>query len=110
MICSTKIQKQIEFCPFSILSDDLNDDKSIREPEDIDESQSTSTLRYGTGGRRHYRPRHHHRNHWATDDTLEPLNEKGIIGHNHGIDEELHDVAFHPAGAQYMPTFIVFRG
>lgn len=81
-------------------SDDSDDGKSFDEPEGIDESQSSSNLRYGTGGRRHYRPRHHHRNHWVNEDTIEQLNGKGIIGHNDGIDEELNDLAFHPAGAK----------
>ena len=84
---------------FGVLSDDIDDDKFIGAPEGIDESQSTSNLRYGTGGRRHYRPRHHHRNHWVDEDNLEPLNGKEIIGHNNRIDEEIHDVSFHPAGA-----------
>ena len=91
--------------PFAIFSDNMDDDKFIGEPEGIDESKSTSNLRYGTGGRRHYRPRHHHRNLWADEDILEPLNGKGIIGHNDGIDEELHDVSFHPAGAKVHADF-----
>ena len=97
---------QLKFrVPFGILSDDIDDDKSIDEPEGIDESQSSSNLRYGTGGRRHYRPRHHHRNHWVNEDTLEPLNGKEIIGHNDGIDEEIHDASFHPAGAKIHAEF-----
>lgn len=88
-----------------MLSDDIDDDKSIGEPEGIDESQSTSNLRYGTGGRRHYRPRHHHRNHWVNEDTLEPLNGKEIIGHNDGMDEEIQDVSLHPAGAEIHADF-----
>ena len=79
-------------------TDDLADDKSFVEPDDVDESEPTSNLRYGTGGRRHYRPRPHHRQHWVNEDTFERLNGKGIIGHNDGIDEEINDVGFHPAG------------
>ena len=100
----TRVQLKFRV-PFGILSADIDDDKSTGEPEGIDESQSTSNLRYGTGGRRHYRPRHHHRNHWINEDTLEPLNGKEIIGHNDGIDEEIHDVSFHPAGAKIHADF-----
>ncbi|XP_078359064.1 uncharacterized protein LOC144643627 isoform X2 [Oculina patagonica] len=78
-------------------SDDMDEGKSIVEPKDIDESQSSSNLRYGTEGRRHHRPRPRHRHHWVNEDTLQRLNGKGIIGHNEGIDEEINDEGIHPA-------------
>lgn len=65
----------------------------------IDESHPTSKLRYGSGGRRHYRPRPLQSEHWVDEDTADRLNGKQIIGHNEGIDEELNDVGAHPAGA-----------
>lgn len=95
-------------CLLPFFSDDIDDGKSIGEPEGIDDSQSTTNLRYGTGGRRHYRPRHRHRNHWANEDTFERLNGKGIIGHNDGIDEEIQDVAFHPAGAKIQRRLLLY--
>ncbi|XP_022790461.1 uncharacterized protein LOC111329957 isoform X2 [Stylophora pistillata] len=63
----------------------------------IDESHPTSSLRYGSGGRRHYRPRPLNGEHWVDEDTTDRLNGKGIIGHNEGIDEELNDFGAHPA-------------
>lgn len=63
-------------------------------------------MRYGSGGRRHYRPRPLNGEHWVDEDTTDRLNGKGIIGHNEGIDEELNDFGAHPAGADTKIHFV----
>ena len=78
--------------------EDEDDEDSVAQPGNLDVAQSPTDLRYSTGGRRHHRPRAHHRQHWVNENDLGRVNGKGIIGYNRGGDEVSNDEGLHAAG------------
>lgn len=83
---------------FLHLLEDVDDKDSVAQLDNLDVAQSPTNLRYSTGGRRHHRPRAHHRQHWVNENNLELVNGKGIIGYKRAGGGVSNDEGFHAAG------------